>query len=139
MDLGQLERAEAELNKAADCVKDALVKYDAIEAHFGDLRFRQKRYDEARTHYQNGLDLTSQTSMNPLANRLNELWFYDRLAAVETMTGHAEEAKRWNEKRLEIARSTNMGPHESVTLPPISETGGRHPRLVSVCPTRKLR
>lgn len=123
MDLGQLERAETELNKAADCVKDALFKYNAIEAHLGDLRFLQKRYDEARTHYQNGLDLTTQTSMDPVADSMNELWFYERLAAVETSTSHPEEAKRWNEKRLELAGSANMGLQEPVTLPFISATG----------------
>lgn len=115
MDTGQLEKAEAELTRAADCMKSSAVKYDAIEAHLGDLRFRQKRYDEARAHYQNGLDASAQTSMNPTGDPLNELWFYDRLAHVETSAGHPEEAKRWNDKALEIARSSSMRPQDAVS------------------------
>jgi CHAT domain-containing protein/tetratricopeptide (TPR) repeat protein len=114
MEIGQLEQAEAELNKAADCLKDSPVKYDAIEAHLGDLRFRQKRYDAARAHYRNGLDASSPTPMNPMGSSWTEAWFYDRLARTETVTGHPEEARRWNDKMLEVARSS-MRPQESVT------------------------
>ena len=47
---GEIERAEEELRQASASSKG---QYDfSIAAHFGYLRFRQKRYDEAREHYQ---------------------------------------------------------------------------------------
>ncbi|HET8775624.1 MAG TPA: CHAT domain-containing protein [Thermoanaerobaculia bacterium] len=122
MEIGQLEQAEAELNKAVERLKDSPVEYEPMDARFGDLRFRQKRYDEARAHYQKGLDASSQTAENPAGDPLTEAWFCDRLARVETITGHPDEAKRWNDRMVEIARS-RMSPEEPV--PP--GTGG-HPQ-----------
>lgn len=117
MEIGQLEQAEVELNKASDCLKDSPVKYDAIEAHLGDLRFRQKRYDEARAHFQKGLDASSEK------NPWTEAWFYDRLARLEVLAGRPDEARRWNEKLLEIARSSRMQLQESASPATVEQPG----------------
>jgi len=102
MDAGQLERAEEELNRAADCLKDSPVPYHGLEVHLGDLRFRQKRYDEAAAHYRSGLEASSQTPQDPMEDSRTRLEYYNRLALAEASAGHSEEAKQWREKASDV-------------------------------------
>jgi tetratricopeptide (TPR) repeat protein len=102
---GQLEQAEAELKAAAAGLSNFQGMYDfSIEAHWGDLRFRQQRYDEARTHYQKALNSSSQTMLIQMGGQQIKAVIYDRLARLETITGHPEEAKRWSEKARELGK-----------------------------------
>jgi len=103
---GELEKAESELKAAAAGAIYAQGMYDfSIESHFGDLRFRQQRYDDARTHYTKALNASSKTSMLPMGGeQLIKAGIYDRLVRLETITGHPEEAKRWSDKARELAR-----------------------------------
>lgn len=105
--VGQLEKAEAELKAAAAGSVYSQGMYDfSIEAHFGDLRFRQQRYDEARTHYMKALNASSKTAMLPMGGDDQiKLGIYDRLARLETITGHPEEAKRWSEKARDLIKN----------------------------------
>lgn len=100
--VGQLEKAEAELEAAAAGSIYSQGMYDfSIETHFGDLRFRQKRYDEARSHYMKALNASSKMALIPMAGQADQqikAGIYDRLARLETITGHPAEAKRWSEK-----------------------------------------
>ncbi|HEX6159148.1 MAG TPA: tetratricopeptide repeat protein, partial [Thermoanaerobaculia bacterium] len=104
---GQLEKAEEELNEAAVGSRRGGGSYDfSIAAHLGDLRFRQQRYDEARAHYRKALSgLAKGAAVLLLDRKTVEAGIYDRLAHLEIITGHPEEARRWNDKALEIARS----------------------------------
>jgi tetratricopeptide (TPR) repeat protein len=106
-DVGKLEKAEAELKAAVAGSIYAQGMYDfSIESHFGDLRFRQERYDEARTHYVKALNSSSTAAtMIPMGGGLQiQAGIYDRLVRLETATGHPEEAKRWSEKARELGR-----------------------------------
>jgi tetratricopeptide (TPR) repeat protein len=105
--LGQLEKAEAELKAAAVGSIYSQGMYDfSIESHFGDLRSRQQRYDEARTHYMKALNASSKTAMLPMGgDEQIKLGIYDRLARLETSTGHPEEAKRWSQKARELVKN----------------------------------
>ncbi len=105
---GQLYKAEEELNKAVTAAKNLGGNYDySIHGHFGDLRFRQRRYDEARAHYRKALDGFSRAPLIILGDlQMIEARIYDCLARLEIIAGHREEAKRWNDKALEIARSS---------------------------------
>jgi len=97
--VGQLEKAEAELKAAAAVSAFSQGMYDfSIESHFGDLRFRQQRYDEARTHYMKALNAPSTASILPMADQQIKAGIYERLARLETITGHPKEAKRWSGK-----------------------------------------
>lgn len=102
---GQLKRAEEELNKASAGAKG---QYDfSIAAHFGDLRFRQRRYDEAREHYQRAESAFAAGSPVVLLDRQTVMaGVYDRLTQLEIITGHPERARDWNGKALEIARGS---------------------------------
>ena len=103
---GQFEKAEAELKAAAAGLAFARGMYDfSIEAHWGDLRFLQERYDEARTHYQKALNSSSQPMLIQLGSQPIKANIYDRLARLETITGHPEEAKRWSEKARELGKT----------------------------------
>lgn len=103
--VGQLEKAEAELKAAAAGAVYAQGMYDfSIESHFGDLRFRQQRYDEARAHYRKALNAASKMGHIPMSDQLIKAGIYDRLARLETITGNPEEAKRWSEKARELGK-----------------------------------
>lgn len=106
-EVGQFEKAEAELKAAAAGATFAQGMYDfSIESHFGDLRFRQQRYDEARTHYVRALNSSSTAAtMLPMGGGQQiQAGIYDRLVRLETVTGHPEEAKRWSQKARELGR-----------------------------------
>jgi len=105
---GQLEKAEAELKAAAAGLAYSRGMYDfSTETHWGDLRFRQQRYDEARAHYQKALNSSSQTMLIQMGgDQQIKAGIYDRLARLETITGHPEEAKRWSEKARELKKRT---------------------------------
>ena len=109
--VGQLEKAEAELKAAAAGSIYSQGMYDfSIESHFGDLRFRQQRYDEARTHYMKALNSSSKMAQHPMIERQVKAGIYDRLARLETITGHPEDAKRWSEKARDLVKPTHGTP-----------------------------
>ena len=106
-EVGQLEKAEAELKAAAAGAIYAQGMYDfSIESHFGDLRFRQQRYDEARKHYVKALNAssTAATMLPTGGGQQIQAGIYDRLVRLETVTGNPEEAKRWSQKARELGR-----------------------------------
>jgi tetratricopeptide (TPR) repeat protein len=113
--VGHLEKAEAELKAAVAGSVYSQGMYDfSIESHFGDLRFRQQRNDEARTHYMKALTASSKTAMLPMGGEEQiKLGIYDRLARLETSTGHPEEAKHWSEKARELVNNARkVASHE---------------------------
>jgi tetratricopeptide (TPR) repeat protein len=106
-DAGQLEKAEAELKAAAAGAVYSQGMYDfSIESHFGDLRFRQRRYDEARTHYVKALNASSTAAtLLPMGGGQQiQAGIYDRLVRLETAAGRTEEAKQWSQKARELGR-----------------------------------
>jgi len=112
--VGQLEKAEAELNAAVAGAIYAQGMYDfSIEMHFGDIRVRQQRYDEARTHYMKALKASSKTEQLGTGGQLIKAGIYDRLARLEAATGHSAEAKRWSTK----ARDLSKGRSEAASSP----------------------
>ena len=116
-DVGQFGKAEAELNAAAAGAQFFGGMYDfSLAAHFGDLRYRQKRYDEARAQYQKALNGSLQTPLNPLGDHWVRVVIYDRLANIEMIEGRIDEALRWNDKSVEISRSGGNPLQLCVTL-----------------------
>lgn len=102
--VGQYEKAEAELKAASAGSIYSQGMYDfSIESHFGDLRLRQQRYDEARAHYVKAVNASSKMAQIPMGGQQIKADLYSRLARLETITGHPEEAKRWSEKARDLA------------------------------------
>ena len=105
--VGKLEKAEAELKAAVAGSIYSQGMYDfSIEAHFGDLRLRQQRYDEARTHYVKALNSSTKSAVLVIGEQQIQAGIYDRLVHLEMITGHPEEAKRWSVKAQELARKS---------------------------------
>jgi tetratricopeptide (TPR) repeat protein len=104
--VGQLEKAETALKAAAAGSSLAQGMFDfSIESHFGDLRFRQQRYDEARTHYVKALNASAKTGgLLPTGDQPIKAGIYDRLVRLETVTGHPEAARRWSDKARELVK-----------------------------------
>jgi CHAT domain-containing protein len=119
---GQLQRAEKELSKASAGSKG---QYDfTIAAHFGDLRFRQRRYDEAREHYQQAMRAFTAGAPVLLLDRQTVMaGVYDRLAQVEIVTGHPERVRHWNDKALAIARAKSRPGDVLDEVVPVSYAG----------------
>lgn len=116
-EVGRYVEAEAELNTAVAGSQYFQGMYDfSLAAHFGDLRYRQRRYDEARAHYQKALKGSLQTPMNPLGDPWMRVGLYDRLARLETLTGHIDKATSWNDESLKIARQAGIPVQVCVTL-----------------------
>jgi CHAT domain-containing protein/Flp pilus assembly protein TadD len=115
---GQLEEAEEELNKAVTAAKSLGGRYGySIDSHFGDLRFRQHRYDEARAHYRKALDGFSGAPLIVLGDlQMIEARIYNCLARLEIIAGRRDEAKRWSDKALEVDRSTQRLPDTDAGL-----------------------
>jgi len=110
--VGQLDKAEAELKAAMAGAALAQGAYDfSIESHFGDLRFRQQRYDEARTHYVKALDAAGKAGGLLTAGSEQQLkaTIYDRLVRLETAAGRPADAKRWAEKARELGKKQPAG------------------------------
>ncbi|MEA2464285.1 MAG: hypothetical protein QOJ98_2032, partial [Acidobacteriota bacterium] len=106
--VGRLDKAEAELKAAvAGSIYAQGMNDFLIESHFGDLRFRQQRYDEARTHYVKALNSSSTATMLPMGGQQQiQAGIYDRLVRLETITNHPEEAKRWSEKARALGKKS---------------------------------
>ncbi|MBV9496388.1 MAG: tetratricopeptide repeat protein [Acidobacteria bacterium] len=103
---GKFEKAEKELQAAAAGSAFSRGLYDfSIEGHFGDLRFLQKNYDEARAHYMKALNASPKMAMFAAVSPQIKAGIYERLARLETITNHPEEAKRWSEKAQELGRN----------------------------------
>lgn len=120
--IGQLDRAEEELNRASAGSKG---QYDfTIAAHFGDLRFRQRRHDEARAHYQRAVRAFAEGSPVLLLDRQTVLaGVYDRLFQVEIIAGHPERARHWYAKSMEIARAKGGPGADTDEVLPVSYAG----------------
>lgn len=104
--VGQFDKAEAELKAAAAGLVHSQGMYDfSLESHWGDLRFGQQRYDEARAHYMKALNASSKAAAVPMADQHIKADIYDRLVRLETATGHPAEAKRWSEKAKELRKT----------------------------------
>ncbi len=116
MEAGELEKAESQLTLA----KDAMSAYGGIvnatvDVHFGDLRRRQWRLDEARESYLEALRgsdimrvLTGNTGEDPA--------ILGKLAELEMLTGRIDEALAWNDRALESVRAARNARRERAIL-----------------------
>jgi len=106
MDLGELDRAEEQLKRAASLSVIPGLFDISIDFHMGHLRRRQHRYDEARASYRKALD-SARGSILPLpANELSERNILSALAELEVDAGRIDAALAWNDEKLKAVRGT---------------------------------
>lgn len=105
---GKLPEAERQLKLAADAAQMFGGIFDtSIEAHYGDLRRRQWRFDEAQQHYRRALDSIKPLPMITGRDEWLRVSSYNQLAGIELLRGRTEEALAWNDKALALVRSGN--------------------------------
>ena len=90
---------------AADSIYSQGMYDFSIDSHFGDLYFRQERYDDARAHYITAQNATSQAALPAAADRQIKAGIDDRLGRLEEITHHPEEAKRWSQMAAVLGRN----------------------------------
>lgn len=106
MEAGDLGRAEAELNFAADAGSSILggmlsgMFDSSIQAHMGDLRRRQWRLDEARQSYLKALQSAQELPVMPFPTKSVDVGILGKLAELEVLRGCMDEALGWNDQAL---------------------------------------
>jgi CHAT domain-containing protein/tetratricopeptide (TPR) repeat protein len=117
IEVGEYDRAEEELNAAAAGAQlfGAMYQY-SIAAHYGDLRYRQRRFDEARVQYEKALEGSLRMPFSAVGEEWIKVGIYSRLAELELADGRVDAALAWNGKALEIARSARNAFRESAIL-----------------------
>ena len=108
LEAGRFDDAERELNKAAARADLFGFLFEPVIAmQFGDLRQRQRRYDEARESYRKALAAVQRTKSTPFPPVLPEGLLLGKLAALEVEAGRLDDALAWNEKALSLARENH--------------------------------
>jgi CHAT domain-containing protein/tetratricopeptide (TPR) repeat protein len=101
IEMGELEKADEQLNLAASAQIIPGMFDSSIEAHRGTLRLLQWRLDEARASYLKALQSSTQMPVF-IASRVSpELGIMRKLASLEVLTGRTDEALAWNDRVLE--------------------------------------
>jgi len=106
VEAGQLERAEEQLEKATAASVLFGGAYDAsLAAHIGDLRRSQWRFDEARKSYVKALQsVTAMPIASPAQGQFVEIEILGKLAELEQLSGHLDDALAWNDRALKLVR-----------------------------------
>lgn len=109
LELNELARAEEELTRAGDLSAMFFGVLDgSIAANVGELRRRQWRFDEARRSYLKALNGAKRMPILSFRHDSVELNILGHLAEIESITGRLEEALRWNDRALQVARASRM-------------------------------
>jgi len=117
VELGQLDRAEAELKQAGEISAQFFGLFDgALAEHVGDLRRRQGRFEEARQSYGRALDGLAVMALPTFVTEPVELKILGRLADVDLLSGRIADALAWNDRALAFVRATHEPAREASLL-----------------------
>lgn len=102
-ELGELEKAEAELERAGELSAPFMGTFDiSLAAHLGDLRTRQWKLDEALVCYRRALDAMKSLPPFLLSSPLLELPVLGKLANTELLRGDIAAALSWNDRAQQL-------------------------------------
>lgn len=117
IDTGKLTEAETELARATTIAPMLGGLFDSsIEGHYGDLRRRQWRFDEAREHYRSALEGVTPMSSIPGRDDWVRVSILGKLADIEMLEGCMDEALAWNDQALATVRASNNLGYEAAVL-----------------------
>jgi CHAT domain-containing protein len=117
IETGQYERAERELDAARAAPQLFSGGFASLIAvNLGELRYRQRRFAEARVHYEEALGGTLQMPVSPLGDQWIQTGIYGRMAELELAENHVAEALAWNDRALQAVRGAGNLLGESSTL-----------------------
>lgn len=116
MEAGELEKAETQLTQANSVMGPwAGFLNITVDAHFGDLRRRQWRLDEARESYLKALRGSDIVRVFTGSSD-EELSVLGKLAELELLAGRVEEALAWNDRALKNVRAAMNAKRERAIL-----------------------
>jgi len=117
IEVGQYERAEKELRAAVTAAGPIAAQYQySIAAHLGELRYRQRRFAEARGHYEKALQGSLRMPFNPLGEQWIKVGIYGRLAELNAAENRFDEALAWNDRALQTVRGAENRLKETAVL-----------------------
>ena len=115
IEAGELEKAETQLTLASTTSASFGGVFGAsIDVHFGDLRRRQWRLDEARESYVKALRGNEMVRAVGIAGE--DLPILGKLAKLELLAGRVDEALMWNDRALKSVRDANDTKGECAVL-----------------------
>lgn len=114
--VGNFKEAEEQLIRARAAGKMFGMFDQSIEAHLGDLRRRQWRFDEAREHYKNALNQIVPMPIIPERDEWITVRSLGQLAQIEQLRGRVDEALAWNDQALAIVRKSKNRKREASVL-----------------------
>jgi CHAT domain-containing protein len=136
LEMGELEKAEEQLNQASAAAVMFAGMFDAtIEAHKGTLRLRQWRLDEARASYTKALGGASAMPALWLGSDWVEVEIMRKLANLEVLSGRTEEGLAWNDRALERVRAASNVKREAELMEErgtLLQNAGRYDAAVAV-------
>jgi CHAT domain-containing protein len=107
IELGELKKAEEELKKAASLSSMFGGMFDAsIDAHIGDLRHLERKFDESRASYLKALRGANGFQLSPAVSDGMQVDILGRLAILEVDAGDTDAALAWNDKALQLVRAS---------------------------------
>lgn len=108
IEVSRLDDAEVELTRALQAGSLFGGAFDAsIQAHLGDLRRRQWRFDEAEESYRKALDGAHRMPLIAIRNESVESGIYAKLAELELLRGRLDAAVAWNDRALALTREAH--------------------------------
>ncbi len=117
IEVGQYERAEKELHAALATAGPVAEHYQySVAAHFGELRYRQRRFAEARVHYEQAVQGSLRIPLNPLGEQWIKVGIYGRMAELDAAENRIDEALAWNDRALEAVRGAQNRLKEAAVL-----------------------
>ncbi|HET8798541.1 MAG TPA: tetratricopeptide repeat protein, partial [Thermoanaerobaculia bacterium] len=117
IEVGQYERAEKELHAALATAGPFAEHYQyAVAAHFGELRYRQRRFAEARAYYEQAVQGSLRMPLNPLCEQWIKVGIYGRLAELDAAENRIDEAFAWNDRALQAVRAGENQLKEAAVL-----------------------
>lgn len=122
--IGELERAESELRRAANGAAIFGGRIDPpIDFQIGNLRRRQWRLNEARESYRKTLEgLEVLRPVGVLTPKRLRVEVFGELTELEMLRGRFDEALAWNDRALELVRAEKSPETEALVLKRRAET-----------------
>lgn len=117
IDAGELEKADEQLTQANAAAAMFGGLFDGtIAKHVGALRERQWRLEEARENYLKALNAGEMTRALDGGDAGAEVSVLGKLAQLELLCGHLDEALAWNDRALKLVHDLNQPKREPEIL-----------------------
>lgn len=112
LQMGELEAAEKQLDAAAALDQTFRILQSEIEDRYGDIRLRQWRLDEARSHYLKAAEGIGASPQISVVSAFSKSEIHRKLADTDLLDNRIGDAIGWIDKALYRARIDGNIPRE---------------------------